>query len=604
VHVQATPHFSASDPRFEYARRLQQYQTQVARYTRLDQSISNVRLVTFLFGVALAWFVVRPGLLSGWWLLLPVVVFFVLVVRHDRVRRLLRFAERGVIFYQRGIARVEDHWAGHGEPGSEFLDHEHPYAQDLDLFGPGSLFELLCTARTQAGKQILAQWLCTAATPDEIRARQAAVEELRPTLDLREEFALHGDDVRAGVDSETLAAWASAPPQLDSPFLRPIAAGLATLAVATFVGWMTMGFPPLVLLAALGVEGVFAASLRTRVQHVLQGVAQAGRDLALLSEILATLERQRFTCPRLVTLRAALDTNGTPPSRQIARLRRLINLLESRNNQFFAPIAALLLWATQVALAIEAWRRVSGPAIVRWLAAVGEFEALAALAGYAYEHPRDPFPEIVQEGPGLAGVGLGHPLIPESRCVRNDVSLGTSPRVLIVSGSNMSGKSTLLRTVGTNVVLALAGAPVRAQRLRLSPLVVGATLRIQDSLQLGSSRFYAEITRIRLLMDLAIGPLPLLFLLDEILHGTNSHDRRIGAAAILRGLVERGALGLVTTHDLALVHLADEPALHATNVCFEDHFEDGRLVFDYRMRPGVVQKSNALALMRSIGLDV
>jgi hypothetical protein len=602
--VQSTQNFSTSDPRSEYTWRLQQYQTQVAHYTRLDQSISNGRLITFLFGIALAWFAVRPGLLSGWWLLLPVVVFFALVVRHDRVRRLLRFAERGVAFYQRGIARVEDRWAGQGEPGAEFLDHEHPYAQDLDLFGPGSLFELLCTARTQAGKRILAQWLCTAATPEEIRARQAAVEELRPTLDLREEFALHGDDVRAGVDSETLTAWASAPPLLDSPLLRPIAAGLATLSAATFVGWMTMGFPTHVLLAALGLAGLFAASVRTRVQHVLQGVAQAGRDLALLSEILATLERQHFTCLRLVTLRTALDTNGTSPSRQIARLKRLINLLESRNNQFFAPIAALLLWATQVALAIEAWRRVSGPAIVRWLAAVGEFEALAALAGYAYEHPQDPFPEIVQESPHFDGVGLGHPLIPDSRCVRNDANLGTSQQVLIVSGSNMSGKSTFLRTIGANVALALAGAPVRAQRLRLSPLAVGATLRIQDSLQLGSSRFYAEITRIRLLMDLATGPLPLLFLLDEILHGTNSHDRRIGAAAILRGLVERGALGLVTTHDLALVHLADEPALHASNVCFEDRFEDGRLVFDYRMRPGVVQKSNALALMRSIGLDV
>jgi DNA mismatch repair ATPase MutS len=177
-------------------------------------------------------------------------------------------------------------------------------------------------------------------------------------------------------------------------------------------------------------------------------------------------------------------------------------------------------------------------------------------------------------------------------------------QVLIVSGSNMSGKSTLLRTVGINAVLAFAGAPVRARRLRISPFAIGATLRIQDSLQEGSSRFYAEITRLSVLMKMTTGPLPLLFLLDEILHGTNSHDRRIGAEAIVRNLIGRSAIGLVTTHDLALAQVAESLSPRAANVCFEDHFEEGKLVFDYRMRPGVVQKSNALALMRSVGLDV
>jgi DNA mismatch repair ATPase MutS len=195
-------------------------------------------------------------------------------------------------------------------------------------------------------------------------------------------------------------------------------------------------------------------------------------------------------------------------------------------------------------------------------------------------------------------------LIPTDRCVRNDLQLGHDLRLLVVSGSNMSGKSTLLRTVGTNTVLALAGAPVRAARLRLSPLAVGASIRLNDSLQAGTSRFYAEITRLRQLMDLANGSLPLLFLLDEILHGTNSHDRGVGAAAVVRGFIERGAIGLVTTHDLALAHIAQRPEGHAANVHFEDHLEDGKMIFDYRMRPGVVEKSNAVALMRAVGLDV
>jgi DNA mismatch repair ATPase MutS len=279
-------------------------------------------------------------------------------------------------------------------------------------------------------------------------------------------------------------------------------------------------------------------------------------------------------------------------------------LLESGKNQIFIPFAALVLWPVQVTLAIEAWRVKTREAIARWLEAMGEFEALCSLAGYAYEHPRDPFPEIVTEEVCFVGEELGHPLLPEARCVRNSVRLVQPLQALVVSGSNMSGKSTLLRTVGINAVLAFAGAPVRAQRLRLSPLVIGATLRIQDSLQEGSSRFYAEISRLSHLMALTKGPIALLFLLDEILHGTNSHDRQIGAEAIVRGLIERGAIGLVTTHDLALAKVAEALAPRAANVCFEDQWRNGKLAFDYRMRPGVVRKSNALALMRSVGLEV
>jgi DNA mismatch repair ATPase MutS len=303
-------------------------------------------------------------------------------------------------------------------------------------------------------------------------------------------------------------------------------------------------------------------------------------------------------------LRAALESNGLSPSKQITRLRQWISLLESAKNQLFIPIAFLLLWETQIMLAIEAWRARSGAAIPRWLSALGEFEALCALAGYAYEHPQDPFPELVVDGPYFDGAEIGHPLLPKTQCVRNSLALGNELRVLLVSGSNMSGKSTLLRTVGINIVLALAGAPVCAQRLQLSPLAIGATLRVQDSLQSGSSRFYAEISRLRQLMDIAKGPLPLLFLLDEILHGTNSHDRRVGAEGLIQGFLKHNAIGLVTTHDLALAKIVETLAPRAANVCFEDRLVDGKLVFDYRMRPGIVQKSNALELMRSVGLEV
>jgi DNA mismatch repair ATPase MutS len=285
--------------------------------------------------------------------------------------------------------------------------------------------------------------------------------------------------------------------------------------------------------------------------------------------------------------------------------------LDARRNALFAPVGFALMWSLHFALAIEGWRRREGPRIGPWLEAIGEFEALCALASHAYEHPDDPFAEICDEsGPLYDGEDLGHPLLPEGECVRNTVRLGgpdgVLPRAWIVSGSNMSGKSTLLRTVGVNAVLAQAGAPVRARSLRISPLRLGATIRIHDSLLGGSSRFYAEISRMKQLMDLADGEAPLLFLLDEILHGTNSHDRRIGATALLFELLRAGAIGLVTTHDLALSEAAgdDDDAGQVENVHFSDRLEDDRLVFDYKVQPGVVRGSNAIKLMRSVGLRV
>ena len=280
-------------------------------------------------------------------------------------------------------------------------------------------------------------------------------------------------------------------------------------------------------------------------------------------------------------------------------------MLDSTLNPLFVLPALVLLVRQLAAVAIDRWHARHGPALAEWLGVVGELEALSSLATFAYEHPEHPFPTIATDGPLLASVALGHPLLGAEVVVPNDVTLGgTGPRVLIVSGSNMSGKSTLLRAVGCNVVLALAGGPVCARSMEVSPLAIGATLRVEDSLQAGVSRFYAEILRIRAVVEAARGEPPLLFLLDEILHGTNSHDRRIGASAVIRALADLGAIGLVTTHDLALTDLADAMGARAVNVHFEDRIEHGKMVFDYRMRPGVVQHSNALALMRAVGLDV
>jgi DNA mismatch repair ATPase MutS len=339
------------------------------------------------------------------------------------------------------------------------------------------------------------------------------------------------------------------------------------------------------------------------VTRVLAGIERPAAELRVVAELLARLEREAVEDPRLVGLQNSLVADGRA-SAAIARLERTVARAEWARNQLFAPVAFALCWTPLHAALVERWRLARGGRIRGWLDAAADLEALSSLAGHAYEHPEDPFPELVETGPErravVDGDALRHPLL--AGAVPNDVRLGEGgPRVLLVSGSNMSGKSTYLRTVGVNVVLALAGSPVRATRLRLTPVRTGATLRIQDSLQAGRSRFYAEITRLKELSDLAAGEVPILFLLDEILHGTNSHDRRIGAEAVVRGLVSRGGIGLVTTHDLALTELAGQDTALA-NAHFEDQVRDGEIAFDFRLRPGVVAHSNALALMRAVGL--
>jgi DNA mismatch repair ATPase MutS len=267
-------------------------------------------------------------------------------------------------------------------------------------------------------------------------------------------------------------------------------------------------------------------------------------------------------------------------------------------------ILPLFLWTTQLGFAIEAWRCRYGSHVRKWIEIAGEFDALCALAGFAYEHPGYPFPLIDEGEPYLQGDDLQHPLLPSSRCVPNSVRLGDGLQLLIVSGSNMSGKSTFLRTIGINLVLAQAGAPVAARQFRCSVMMIGATLRTQDSLRAGTSRFYAEVERLNDILNHAQGGNPVLFLLDEILHGTNSHDRVVGAEAILRAMLESKAIGVVTTHDLAIAEIAGRLGHCAANMHFQDRMENGSLVFDYLLHSGVVTRSNAIDLMRAAGLRI
>ena len=590
-------------PGDEYRRRVERWSAALAEGERRHLLVSNLRIVVFVGAVAMAWLVTFGNRLSVVWLYLPAAAFLALLVAHARILNGKDRAERARRLYERGTRRLTGQWMGEGADGAQLLP-DHPFARDLDLVGPGSLFQFLNTARTEAGEAALAEWLAGPAEPREIRARQAAVAELAPKVDLREDLAVLAAEAHVGRTS-ALTEWAAASPAglpaASRWVLGASAVVTAVLLVAAFAGLVSTGVALLWIVVQIAIASVW----RRQVGTVLHRLDMPVYDLGLVTELLVRLERETFQSPKLAALHAALVADGEPPSRLIARLQRYVSALDSTHNLLFAPLALVLLVRSQAAAAIDRWHAAHGRSVSIWLKAIGELEALASFATYAYEHPSDRFPDVRSGSPLFDAHGLAHPLIVEGSAVPNDVRLGAeAPQVLVVSGSNMSGKSTLLRAVGVNVTLALAGAPVRAHSLALSPLALGATLRVDDSLQEGHSRFYAEILRIRDIVIRARGSMPMLFLLDEILHGTNSHDRRIGAEAIVRSLVDAGAIGLVTTHDLALTEFVGRLDGRAANVHFEDRIDDGRMVFDYTMRPGVVERSNALALMRAVGLDV
>ncbi len=591
-------------PRAEYSRRVGELSARRSSLQSRERLAGYSQLALAAFGLIWILFRLRHFTAADLLLLIPVTAFIVLDVVHRRFIRRVTVCSRGVRFYEQGLARLDGHWAGGGVTGERFLEPSHPYARDLDLFGRASLFELLCTARTGAGEETLARWLLAPAAPNEIRVRQAAAVELSSRLGFRENLATLGEEVSLGLRPAQLIAWGEAKPIFPSGMVRIGVPALAYLWALSLQAWQFWGaWELLVLTMTLVNLGVYLR-LHARLGEAAHAAEEAGHDLNLLSQVLAAFEREPFTSPRLLQLQGKLKQSGDLASQAIAKLNRRVEYLQSAHNLFVRIFDPVIFYRLQFVLATERWRRRYGRSLRMWIETVGELEALAALGGYTYEHPADVFPEFVDHAPCFEANGLAHPLIPRERAIANDLQLNHDLQLMIVSGPNMAGKSTFLRGIGVNAVLAQSGAPVRAVSLQLSPLAVTASICVLDSLEGGISRFYAEINRLKQIMDLTSGPRSVLFLLDELLSGTNSHDRLIGTRSFVTKLVERGAVGLVSTHDLALTAIPKELGPQAINCHFEDHLEEGKLRFDYKLYPGVVQTSNALSLMRSIGLEV
>ena len=586
--------------------------------------LGNAKVAIFL-AIPIYWAVTLNGNPSAWFYAPAIALFIGLSVWHERVLRAMARANAAAAFYQAGANRITDQWMHPEATGARFKNADHPYADDLDIFGPASLFQLISLCRTPMGETRLAGWLLQPASIPIIQERQARVAALKTRLDLRERVAIVNAGQRrfrgprdadfasgGGMHPERLIAWAEQPASL--PSLRAVVVAMALLFAAALANYSYGGSGWLVVGVA-AVNGVLLGVLGKRANAIVEALSAstAAAGVELLSNVIEHIEKEPFDEPALAALAARLrGASGRDASRGIRRLARVSDWADSRHNVFMRIAEVPLLVTAQIAYAGQSWRDRHGAQLRDWVDAIGEMEALSSLAGYAYEHPSDPFPELIESGdPLFDATEVAHPLIAAAESVSNTFSLGPSlesqdsgPRVLIVSGSNMSGKSTLMRTTGINAVLGLAGAPVRARRLLMTPLAVGTCLRHTDSLQEHRSGFYTEALRIRRIYDLLNGPLPVLFLFDELLSGTNSKDRRIAAEGVIKTMLGRRAIGMVTTHDLALTEIAAIFPGQVKNVHLQDHVEHGKMTFDYKLRDGVITHSNALELMRMIGLDV
>ncbi len=507
-------------------------------------------------------------------------------------------------FNEAGVARMTGEWSGTGWSGEEFRRDHHLYENDLDLFGEGSMFERLCIARTHVGRQRLAEFLQDPVPLEEVLARQEAVRELQPMITLREEMASVGQFQFRDAKRESFDAWLAQPLQVTPKWIRKLLMVWSGVVVILLLLGLFQVIPreEAVQLGPvlLGLNLTLGLMFQEQAKRVTASALLLSTETGVILEGLALMERQTLQTAKL----RAITEKARGATSKLRSLERLFHILEERQKDWFYVPSLIVLCSTQCTLAIEAWRAEHGAALREWLDLWAEFEALQSLAGYAWENPDDVIPELLRQEPLFDARGLAHPLLPVAIAVRNDFQLSPVQRLYVISGSNMAGKSTLLRAVGLNTVLAYAGAPVRATSLRLSHFSLGASLRTADSVQEGRSRFMAEVSRLKGILELARDHPPALFLVDEIFSGTNSRDRRAAAEGVVRALLQRGAAGAISTHDLALTEIADLPGMAGVNVHMASGGEDDPLRFDYVLKAGVTQESNALAIVRMTGVEV
>ena len=583
-----------------YRQRLQQLQTRI-RWVALCRTLLALGIIALIYLVFKhpCW-LMGPGLLG---LLIP---FLALLRYHSAIAKQATEAEGFILLCEQELQALQyDFGAFDGAPEKQNPDHS--YSFDLDIFGEHSFFQSINRTVSHGGREKLASWLLSPlSSKAAIEARQQALAELAQQPELRQLFCVTGRNHKGQKDDVKILESIHNHnfPFTKNPFWRWCCRLLPFIWPGLIAGWIWAGIGP-ALPTAFFLLCTVVANIKIKQINNLHGVIhQMEGVLAVYARLLKLIEQQHYASPLLQDIRKALGTPKTSASKAVMQLSRILNALDMRSNMAMAIVNIFIFRDIRTAIRFADWKESYAKLIPAWFDALADFDALVSLAGLAYNRPFYTFPQVEESGPPLTAKALGHPLLPHERCVRNDISVDSQPWFMIITGANMAGKSTYLRTVGLNYVLACIGAPVCAESCRFSPVRLITSLRTSDSLSRNESYFYAELKRIKEIIDLLADGERLFIILDEILRGTNSADKRTGSLALIRQCLRYQACGLIATHDVILGSLIEEYPKYIRNYRFEADIDGDTLSFSYALRPGVAENMNACFLMQQMGIQI
>lgn len=596
------------EPKEQYEKRKLYYRRRFEKLTRTTNRLSNVRLIVFLAGCGLAavFYMNRRSSLGAGMVILTFVLFALFVLWHQKLKICRNYFKVLYENYDQALSRLAGNWSNFSDTGKDFIDPTHSYSNDLDIFGMGSLFQWITTAKTFRGRETLKKVLTK--PPGEIgtiNKRQEAIQELARNLAWRQRFLAEARMTKRPLNSpETIIEWAKS---YDASYLRLrviiLARALPIITVAFLLIYLlTSGISVLYPIVFIAIQTIILFVGRER-GKALNAVYTYKESINIYEKMLERFEKHIFHAEHLVNLKKGLlDRDRRPAYEQIRKLSSLADLIANRGNAMFLIINILTLWDIQCMISLESWKEKSGRSLGNWVDTIAELEALNSLAVIATDHPEWGLPVITSENLGISTVKMGHPLVRGAVC--NDLTLDKNSGILLITGSNMSGKSTLLRTVGINLVLAYAGAPVFAQQFSCSMFQIYTCMRVSDNLGENISSFYAELLRIKQIVSAAKNDSKIFFLLDEIFKGTNSQDRHAGAKVLIQQLSKAGAMGMVSTHDLELGDLERVSERRIRNYHFREYYKNNEIHFDYKLRPGISTTRNAMYLIKMAGIDV
>jgi ABC-type multidrug transport system fused ATPase/permease subunit len=592
-------------PREVYTTREAEFSASAERLRKLSDRLSLSRLAAFLGGLILFASLLTisfPAAVTA--LVLFLILFVWLVIRYETTEKNRKRFQHLAEINRLELKCIDGDFSGY-KPGEEYIERDHPYSYDLDIFGKASLFQYTCRTTSKPASDLLAEYLKQSASREEILRRQEAVAELHPLTDWRQELMTLGYlNASAGNDPAPLMQWLRSDDTFTKPIRERIIIGCLSLLALSSVILVIAGMPAAILTPVFTVNFIFYFTRFKRISKLQDQVSRSSDLLRSYSEIIRIIENEQFTAPKLLTLQGSFKDCITA-SYRIRQLAKLVGRLDSRLNVLVSiPLNLLFFTDIHFCLALERWKREHALRIPEWFAAMAEFEVVASIANTAYNNPGWVFPTVTDDWFVFSTKEMGHPLIPGNRRISNDFSVEGPGKAIVITGSNMSGKSTFLRTCGINAVLAFAGAPVCASAFTVSHVRLHSSMRISDSLEENISSFYAELRRLRAIISEAESDPKALLLLDEILRGTNSDDRYTGSVALIKQLKGYGSVAMVATHDLRLAGLESELPDAIENYHFDVKVSGEELFFDYRLTPGVCSSFNASLLMKKMGIKV